>query len=97
LDDIPKFRVGCIPDRSLFMIPAGKESFPKNTWLQLFSLEPYPALKIITEKFKKAVKIRDQLSDLTMRQIVNCLKQCRDVEGDYLKLILDTKKSSSKK
>ena len=61
---------GCIKEKSLFFIPAGKTFFKKNTWVQLYELYPIPPEDIdsmdeITLEGNLDVKIIDD--------IVNCL------------------------
>ena len=61
---------GCIQEKSLFFIPAGKTFFKKNTWVQLYELYPIPPEDIdsmdeITLEGSLDVKIIDD--------IVNCL------------------------
>lgn len=63
-------KTGCIKEKSLFFIPAGKTFFKKNTWVQLYELYPIPSEDIdsmadITVEGGLDVKIIDE--------IVNCL------------------------
>jgi len=61
---------GCIQNKSLFFIQAGKTFFKKNTWVQLYELYPIPPEDIdsmdeITFEGNLDVKIIDD--------VVNCL------------------------
>ena len=82
---------GCLPSLSLFMIKGSKDYFPKDTWLQFYEFFSYSLSEIFENKLKRSVKVVGNLSNLTMRQIRNCLKQCQDVSPEDLKMILDEK------
>lgn len=81
-------REGCIPELSLFMIKGGKEHFPVDTWLQFYELYEFSPKELLVAKFGKGVEREGVLSDLTMRQIRNCLKRCQDVSRRHLSLVL---------
>ena len=61
---------GCIKNRSLFFIPAGKTFFPKDTWVQLFELYPIAPKDIDTNK---DISIVGTLDAKMIDDIVNCL------------------------
>jgi hypothetical protein len=61
---------GCIKDRSLFFIPAGKTFFKKDTWIQLFELYPFKPKEIDTNN---EITIEGSLDVKMIDDIVNCL------------------------
>lgn len=79
---------GCISRQSLFMIPAGKECLKKDSWLQFYDLYEFYWKDLLSSKFKKNVQNVGKLSELCMKQIKNCLKQCPDVEKRFLDIVL---------
>lgn len=69
---------GCIKNRSLFFIPAGKTFFPKDTWIQLYELYPIPPKDIDTNK---DISIVGTLDAKMIDAVVNCLFEA---EGDNI-------------
>lgn len=61
---------GCIKQRSLFFIPAGKTFFKLNTWVQLFEIYSIPPKDIDTDK---DITIEGSLDVKIIDDIVNCL------------------------
>lgn len=61
---------GCIKQRSLFFVPAGKTFFKIETWVQLFDIFPIPPKDIDTDK---NITIEGSLSVKMIDDIVNCL------------------------
>lgn len=88
-----QYQENCLPNKSLFMIPAKKETiFPRNTWLQLWAVDVIEKARLLQAHFLKNVKTMGSISDLTMRQIINCVKASRDIEVEVKKLILQSAK-----
>lgn len=85
------FKEGCQPNRSLFFIPKNKEYFNENTWLQLFSIYPIEAHSVVQDSLLGYMERKDKLQELTIRQLMNCIKKSKDVEENYQKLILEKK------
>ena len=69
---------GCIKERSLFFIPAGKTFFKLDTWVQLYEIYPIQPKDIDTDK---NITIKDQIEVKMIDDIVNCLFEA---EEDYL-------------
>jgi len=62
---------GCIQEKSLFFIPAGKTFFKKNTWVQLYEL--YPILPEYIDNSMDEITIEGSLDVKLIDEIVNCL------------------------
>lgn len=82
------FKEGCQPDRSLFFLPKNKEFFEKNTWLQLNEIYPMDAPSVLQDSMANYMRREAMLKDLTIRQIMNCIKKLIDVEEEYQEWIL---------
>jgi hypothetical protein len=63
-------KAGCIKERSLFFIPAGKTIFKEDTWIQLYDLYDFTANEIDTNK---DMTIKGTLNVKMIDDIVNCL------------------------
>jgi hypothetical protein len=61
---------GCIKNRSLFFIPAGKTFFPKDTWVQLYDIYEFAPNVIDTNK---DISVKGNLDVKMIDDIVNCL------------------------
>lgn len=61
---------GCIQEKSLFFIPAGKTFFKKNTWVQLYELYPIQSEHIDN---KGDITVEGSLDAKLIDEIVNCL------------------------
>ena len=61
---------GCIKQRSLFFIPAGKTFFKIETWVQLFEIYPIPPKDIDKDK---NITVEGSLGIKMIDDIVNCL------------------------
>ncbi len=63
-------KAGCIKERSLFFIPAGKTFFQKDTWVQFYDLYEFTPSEIDNNK---EITIEGTLSVKLIDEIVNCL------------------------
>lgn len=63
-------RAGCIKERSLFFIPAGKTFFKKDTWVQLYELYEFTPDEIDNNK---EMTVEGSLNVKMIDDIVNCL------------------------
>jgi len=79
---------GCHPGISLFFIPKGQEWFRENTWLQLFEIYPFDAASVLRDSWKKCLVEKGILRDLTIRQLMNCIRRILDIELNFRRLIL---------
>ena len=61
---------GCIKERSLFFIPAGKTFFKKDTWVQLYDIYEISPKDIDTTK---DITVEGSLDAKMIDDIVNCL------------------------
>ena len=61
---------GCIRERSLFFIPAGKTFFRKDTWVQLYDIYEFSPKDIDTTK---DITVEESLDAKMIDDIVNCL------------------------
>ena len=61
---------GCIKERSLFFIPAGKIFFKKDTWTQLFEIYEFLPQDMDTNK---DISVEGSLDVKMIDDIVNCL------------------------
>ncbi len=78
----------CQEDRLLFLLLAGKDFFPKNTWLQFYELYGFTVQEVHNLHLKNDLEYKDKLQDLTVRQIKNCIKKCKDdIKIRHLKYI----------
>ena len=66
---------GCIKNRSLFFIPAGKTFFKLDTWVQLFEIYAIRAEDIDTNK---DITVEGSLGVKMIDDIVNCLFEAEE-------------------
>jgi len=66
---------GCIKDRSLFFIPAGKTFFTLDTWVQLYELYEFTPQEIDS---KKGITVEGSLDVKMIDDIVNCLFEAEE-------------------
>ena len=78
---------GCHPNKSLFFIPAGQEFLNENTWIQLEEFHQFHATTVLQHKWKGYLERKGKLQDLTIRQIINCIKKLKDIEENVWELI----------
>jgi hypothetical protein len=79
---------GCHHKISLFFIPKEQESLKENTWLQLFEIYPFDAASVIRDSWDKCLVEKGIIKDLTIRQLMNCIKRIPDIETNFKNLIL---------
>jgi hypothetical protein len=79
---------GCQSERSEFLILKDKEFFAKDTWLQLHSIYEVEKDSFLQDCLRKNIQLKHTLSNLTIRQIINCIKISKDVEQRYMDWIL---------
>lgn len=69
-------RPGCLKDRSLFFIPAGKKTFfISNTWVQLYELYPIPHQNIGSDS---NISVVGDLKRKMIDDIINCLFEAEE-------------------
>ncbi len=79
---------GCQPHWSEFLILKNKEFFKENTWLQLHAIYPMEANSVIQDCMTGYMEKKDTLGELTVRQIMNCIKRSEDIEEEYAEWLL---------
>lgn len=68
-------KLGCIKERSLFFIPAGKTFFSLDTWVQLYELYEFTPKEIDS---KKGITVEGSLDAKMIDDIVNCLFEAEE-------------------
>jgi hypothetical protein len=66
---------GCIKERSLFFIPAGRTFFPKDTYVQLYDIYEFLPKDIDTNK---DITVEGSLDAKMIDDIVNCLFEAEE-------------------
>jgi hypothetical protein len=84
------FQIGCQPDKHMFYIPKDTDFFNKNTWLELYYIAPFDAASVLKDSFSKLLTSKGKLKDLTIRQIVNCIKRIKLSEVKYKEMIMNS-------
>lgn len=81
-------KFGCQEDFSLFYLPASYDFFNKNTWIQLYEIFQFEASSLLRDHFEGKLKVLGRLKELTIRQLMNCIKKIKDVTLYHRELIL---------
>jgi hypothetical protein len=81
---------GCHEELSLFFLPAKQDFFEKDTWIQLHEIFPFGANTLLQDHYDKQLTALGKLKDLTIRQLMNCIRKVRDISMGYKKMILRT-------
>ena len=72
----------------MFFLRAEEDFFNKNTWLQFYELYPFTLEKFLKLHTDNGLEYVDKLQDLTVRQIKNCIKKCKeDIKKSLFDLI----------
>jgi hypothetical protein len=79
---------GCHEDLSLFFLPARQDFFEKDTWIQLYEIFPFEAAALLQDHFTNELKILGKLKDLTLRQLMNCIRKIKDISVKHKEMIL---------
>ena len=79
---------GCQEDLSLFFLPANHDFFEKDTWIQLYEIFPFDAAALIQDHFNKQLNVLGKLKDLTIRQLMNCIRKVKDISLRHRDMIL---------
>jgi hypothetical protein len=83
---IKKF--GCQEGRSLFFLPANQDFFMRDTWVQLHEIYSFEPAGLIKDSLAGDLEIKGKLKDLTIRQVMTCIKKCQDIREIDKALIL---------
>lgn len=81
-------KFGCQEDLSLFFLPARHDFFDKDTWIQLYEIFEFEADSMLKDHFKGHLELRGRLQEMTIRQLMNCIKKIKDISGKHKKMIL---------
>ena len=84
------FQVGCQAEKGMFYVPKDTDFFDKNTWLELYYIAAFDAASVIEDSFNKFLTKKGKLKDLTIRQIVNCIRKGKLTEAKYKEMILNS-------
>jgi hypothetical protein len=82
-------QAGCDPKKQVFYILAdGKEDLLRDTYIQLDELYEISVEEMTASALKKEFYSVCKLSELTVRQLNNCLKKCKfDISERHYKMI----------
>ncbi len=70
---------GCSRDKQVFYIPVSKkERFDRDTFIQLYELFEISVEEMVASTLKKEFYPIGKLTDLTFRQLRNCVQKCKD-------------------
>jgi len=81
-------KFGCQEDPSFFFLPAGHDFFDKDTWVQLYEIFEVEADSLLKDHFEGHLEPRGALQEMTIRQLMNCIKKIKDISGKHKKMIL---------
>ena len=79
---------GCHEDLSLFFLPANHDFFQRDTWVQLYEIFPFDAATLLQDHFNKQLNVLGKLQDLTIRQLMNCIRKVKDISLRHKEMIL---------
>ncbi len=78
----------CQEDWKMFFLRAGEDFFIKNTWLKFDKLYSFTLEEVLKSHTDKGLECVAKLQDLTMKQIKNCIKKCKeDIKKSYFEYI----------
>jgi hypothetical protein len=80
---------GCHAEKSIYHCKkGGKNTWPKDTWIQLYRLVEMSAAELVQlAMVKKTLITRANLPKETAAAIRNCAKRCEDVSADHIELM----------
>ncbi len=83
------YKYGCNSKLQMFYIPAGQDNFSKDTFVQLHYYYSYSLQNMLSKSMiTRTLEIKDKIDDLTVRQLLNCLKKLKDdIPSYYYKII----------
>jgi hypothetical protein len=79
---------GCQEDLSLFFLPAGHDFFEKDTWVQLYEIFEAEWGTLVKDHLAGALNVLGELDQLTIQQLMNCIKRIKDISRKHRKMIL---------
>lgn len=86
-----QYSKGCNPQAGVFFVPAKTEKvFPLDTLIQLLDLDEFSSQDMLEGHMKeKTITFREDLSALTVSQMINCVRSFKDDVSEYhFKLII---------
>ena len=84
-----KMPLGCQRQSEYFFIKSN-QLFPKDTWLQLHTIFEYSQQQLLQKHFNRIVELKNNLDEIFLRQIKNCIKKSEDISAKHMKMILNT-------
>lgn len=79
---------GCQEELSLFFLPGGQDFFQKDTWIQLYEIFPFKASTLLKDFFDGELRVLGTLNQLTIRQLMNCIRKVKDIALGHKEMIL---------
>lgn len=79
---------GCHEEHSLFFLPGREDFFEKDTWIQLHEIFSFNASELLRDHFDGRLNVRGNLKDLTIRQLMNCIRKIKDISRENKEMIL---------
>lgn len=81
----------CDHNLSTFFIPANKDFFDIDTWLQLHEIFSFEISDLLNAGMvDKILEKLGELSEDTLRQLMNCVKKIKDISIEHKDLILNS-------
>jgi hypothetical protein len=81
------YTAGCHANEGYYHIPAGRDGFPKDTWLLIAEPKEIISADFLARAMKKQIELKFQLRHDVANGICNCMRQCRDVSDDHKALL----------
>ena len=79
---------GCHQELSLFFLPAKHDFFERDTWVQLYEVFPFDSGTLLQDHFNKQLNVLGKLKDLTIQQLMNCIRKVKDIALGHKEMIL---------
>jgi hypothetical protein len=95
----PNVKPYCNPPRLVFYIPVElKQSFTKNTYIQLNEIFEYNNLDFLKKSFNKEIKSKGTLTNDILNSLFNCLDKIKDdISPKHYKLLFSKNHPQPKK
>jgi len=79
---------GCQANQSLFLVPASRDFFQLNTWLQLHEIFPAEASSVLKDHFDGVLQIKGKLKTETIGLLMKCISVIQDISFEHKSMIL---------
>ena len=81
-------KFGCDAERAFFFLPANHDFFIEDTWIQLYEIFSFSTDDVLKDKFSGELEIKGKLQEMTIRQLMNCIKNIVDIPVEQKRMIL---------